>query len=553
MLGFKISGDNVVIIDSSSQGALREENSYGLKVKIGEWWNLRVEYYNGDHSTVRIKVYINDELAWVTDNYYDYHGTKLLSNKGTPSDGFEGTSIVGISWCDVNILMDNLSSYKTNDTYEPMLDPDNQPLYFNVDDPLKEEESGGSSSGDGTDVDGLGDGEYFSGTTYIGSRFDYSVSAQLNTIEWSPNDPTAATTAIENGHLVFDKTNASDYDEYIFWNLIGATYNSGDPVIFETDVKFSTTVESGKIGCYSVRNGSGIWHEVDVSIKDGKIDIGGVGALDPDTWYNIRIASEIDTASNSVTVRVYVNGEDVGVAEHKIASANDFYPGKAHYYIAAADDGSVSFDNVYFGYGQTVELGKGKYFNDTKNYGTLVRNDYENGRAQGLYEDQGVCSSKVVDGVNRFQNLDVSGESDVTEYIVFDSYELSSDGCSTFVFEADYFVAGSWYTRPDYLFRVFGYEFNLGSDVWPNTAIYIPYGGAEIVLNTWYNLRVEITKTATSGSFTVDVYLDGVLKVDNKAVTGTLSGSTKTLISMPATQGGNVAMYFDNVAYGYCK
>ena len=136
---------------------------------------------------------------------------------------------------------------------------------------------------------------------------------------------------------------------------------------------------------------------------------------------------------------------------------------------------------------------------------------------------------------------------------MFDSYGLSSEDCETFVFETDYFVSGPMSTRPNFLFRVFGYEISLVTDVWPGTALYIPHGGAEVVLDTWYNLRIEITKTNTDGSFTVDVYLDNVLKVEDKPVTAAETTSTKILISMPADQAGSAAMYFDNVAYGYCK
>jgi len=397
-----------------------------------------------------------------------------------------------------------------------------------------------------------GSGKYFAINTYKGSRFDYSTASQLNTIEWSSNGTPTATTAITDGQLVFDKTAVSVGDEYIFWNLKGSTYAEGDPVIFETDVKFSPTVESGMIGYYSVRNGSGVYHAVNVNIENGKINIGGVGALDPDTWYNVTITSEIDKSTGSVTVRVYVNGVYVGDAEREIYSTSDVHAGRAHYYIAAADEGEVVFDNIYFGYGQNVELGKGKYFNDTENYGSLYRKDYEDGVAQPLYDNSGtVSSSTVVDGINVFRNLDTDGASSTTAYIDFNSYGNSSEGCNTFIFEADYYVSGPWNTKPSYLFRVFGYEFNLGSDVWPNTAIYVPHGGAEIVLNTWYNFRVEITKTETAGQFTVDVYLDNVLKVDDKVVTGSVYDSCRNLISIPANQNGEVAMYFDNVAFGY--
>ncbi len=36
----------------------------------GEWFNLRMVYYAGDHNTVRIKTYINDKLAYVSCGYY---------------------------------------------------------------------------------------------------------------------------------------------------------------------------------------------------------------------------------------------------------------------------------------------------------------------------------------------------------------------------------------------------------------------------------------------------------------------------------------------------
>ena len=291
---------------------------------------------------------------------------------------------------------------------------------------------------------------------------------------------------------------------------------------------------------------------LEVSVENGKITIGGAGALDPDTWYNVTITSEIDKSTGSVTVRIYVNGVYVGDAEREIYSTSDVHAGRAHYYIAAADEGEVVFDNIYFGYGQIVELGNGKYFNDTENYGSLYRKDYEDGVAQPLYDNSGtVSSSTVVDGVNKFQNLDKDGVSSTTAYIDFNSYGNSSEGCNTFIFEADYYVSGPWNTTPSYLFRVFGYHLEINSDVWPNTAIYVPYGGAEIVLNTWYNFRVEITKTETAGQFTVDVYLDDVLKVDNKVVTGSVYDSCRNLISIPASQNGDVAMYFDNVAFGY--
>ena len=551
MLGLKINRNKVSIFDSSSaQSSSRIDNDYGLKVNVGEWWKLRVEYYNGDHDTVRIKVYINDTLAWVTDNYYDHGGVKVLTGRGTPDTTYVSTMISAFSYCDVHILMDNLASYKTYDEYVPVTDPDKQPLYYNVDSPFEDDEGEAENPADN---EVAANGEYFVDNTYKGSRVDYSSQSQLNIIEWSPNENEAATTYLEKGHVVFDKTEVSEYDEYIFWNMKGGAYNAGDKVIFEADVKFVPTLESGKIGYYTVRSGAGVWHSVELNIQDGKIDIGGVGALLPDTWYNVRFVSSVDSVMQTAAVHIYINGESAGDASVNIVQQNDTVGGKAHYYIVGDDSGHVAFDNIYFGYGQKAELGAGKYFNDTESYPDLIRKDYEDKKAQPLYEDIDICTSKVVNGANKFTNTDIAGESDITEYIVFDSYGLSSEDCETFVFETDYFVSGPMSTRPNFLFRVFGYEISLVTDVWPGTALYIPHGGAEVVLDTWYNLRIEITKTNTDGSFTVDVYLDNVLKVEDKPVTAAETTSTKILISMPADQAGSVAMYFDNVAYGYCK
>jgi hypothetical protein len=77
MLAIKIQDGRVHIWDSSSQGGSRVEQDLKYSVPLGEWFNLRIENYTGDKDTVRIKVYINDELIAVSDNFYDSKGLKL--------------------------------------------------------------------------------------------------------------------------------------------------------------------------------------------------------------------------------------------------------------------------------------------------------------------------------------------------------------------------------------------------------------------------------------------------------------------------------------------
>ena len=404
-----------------------------------------------------------------------------------------------------------------------------------------------------------GDGYYYAEDN-SGIRFDYSDDSQLNKMEWSgkpgfnaaDQSTASATLAIVDGQLVFDKNDGeTGYEEYIFWYLsstsYGRGYDAGEDVVFESDIKFNTTRESGEIAKYSIR-GAGFWFNIGVYINDGKINIGGAGSLSTDTWYNIRLVCTPDKETGKVTARLYVNGSDQGVVGTSITSTTDGNIGKAHFYLNKNEAGSATMDNVYFGY--VLPRGTGAYYNDAENYSNLVRFDFENGVAQSLWEKNGVCESVIVDGANKFMNLD-NGASSTTEYIIFNSEGSSAGENNTFVLETDIKVTGPWNTFPTWLFAAFGYRIQVGSDVWPNTALYFPSKGACMYVNDWYNLRFELTKTDVEGQFLLSVYLNGVLTVDSVSYTGSSYDSTRTLLSMPGSQNGDATLYFDNVAIGY--
>ena len=110
-----------------------------MTVKRGEWFKLRIEYYPSDHENVRIKVFINDKVAVVTDNYYDHLGVKVNTGYGTPQGNCAQVQIIGFSYRNVEMMMDNLRCYKQNTAYVPEHDLNNQPLYYNIDEPLRPE------------------------------------------------------------------------------------------------------------------------------------------------------------------------------------------------------------------------------------------------------------------------------------------------------------------------------------------------------------------------------------------------------------------------------
>ena len=98
---------------------------------LGEWFNLKIEYYLGDHDSFRAKIYLNGKLIAVSDNYYDRNGLKLEGGMGKPREKYYSTRLSVFSYVEAKVLIDNAASYHTNTHYEIPKDPSS--LRCNVD------------------------------------------------------------------------------------------------------------------------------------------------------------------------------------------------------------------------------------------------------------------------------------------------------------------------------------------------------------------------------------------------------------------------------------
>ena len=132
MITFRTKGGKVNVVEASSNSeAYAKVQQLKITPDFGEWFNLRVEYYVGDHDTVRIKVYYNDKLMAVTDNYYDKAGGKLTS-PGTPAVGYTIATIQTMSSSSAVMMMDNIEVYSDSVDYKAITDPARSPA-INVD------------------------------------------------------------------------------------------------------------------------------------------------------------------------------------------------------------------------------------------------------------------------------------------------------------------------------------------------------------------------------------------------------------------------------------
>ena len=134
---FRQSGEDIQLWESSAGSVSTGIFNYlGVSAKVNEWFKLRIEFYAGDHSTVRIKVYFNDKLCAVSDNYYDNSGKKL-SGEGTPSTNLKLTRLYSLNQKHIALLLDNMISFGSRDSYikEALhADYESNPYAINVDD-----------------------------------------------------------------------------------------------------------------------------------------------------------------------------------------------------------------------------------------------------------------------------------------------------------------------------------------------------------------------------------------------------------------------------------
>ena len=121
MLNLRIAGDEVTVLDCSlTSGEDRFTNDTGIRLKVGEWFTLRIEYYIGDADSVRIVTTVNGDQKYVSNNYYGRQPT-LVDQPGEPIPGINNKGIMFFCMkaSDISLLIDNVLVDSTADVYVP--------------------------------------------------------------------------------------------------------------------------------------------------------------------------------------------------------------------------------------------------------------------------------------------------------------------------------------------------------------------------------------------------------------------------------------------------
>ncbi len=134
MIGLERSGDEVRIVERSNQWSDAIVTDLGVRAKIGEWFNLRVEYYPGNNDTVRTKIYFNGVCVAATNNYV---GKEVAFPAPKTATAYEGVSIFSGNKKETSLLIDNVVTESTYATYTAET---SSTLNVNIDTPDKSQE-----------------------------------------------------------------------------------------------------------------------------------------------------------------------------------------------------------------------------------------------------------------------------------------------------------------------------------------------------------------------------------------------------------------------------
>ena len=240
MLQLNVSGGKISFSEiTATSGSDRYMSDIGVTKKVGEWFNLRMEYYVGDVDTTRIKVFIDGEHVLTSKNYY---GRKpSLENTGDqkePADSFTTFQFFCLNASNITTHIDNIYVDRSADVYDGVGEPEELPDYAVVEDFESEELSSlisttiASEGGSGTVVDDPREGS-------DGHVFQLVTKPELaDKIKLSPggvsvsDNPTCFVTEAE---VAFVNITSNE----VRCRLVSGNYFSIDVTFGETGVSFS--------------------------------------------------------------------------------------------------------------------------------------------------------------------------------------------------------------------------------------------------------------------------------------------------------------------------
>ena len=549
MLVMKVEKGNLTLMDVSAGTNPRLTNDL-CKLPMQEWFNIRIEYYPNTEEKIRTKIYLDGGLVAVTDNYYDSAKTKLNGKVGKPSKSYITAEIYVMSYSEATLLVDNISSYKTNDIYKAPTAEEAATLNVNID-----------AQNAGVADTSPGNGVYYNNDelTENVQRFHYDMMGYpMPELSGGAYGSVKA----EGGNLVFTKTATGEtYVQFKYAvsdaMLSFANYCS----IFEFDYKVTDTDLTYDNAPFRlddanyirfVKNSDG------VSYSLGNID---TAEIVTNKWVNIRFETYYIDSYTEYT-KIYIDGEYSTTV--RSSSMTPFNSRVCVYMKKSVSEGNViKMDNVLYAHvdkeyvdetgsgDDNVNVnvgtspGEGEYFNSdiTSN---ASRQDYSGTALPSISGSAGLVCNEGGSVV-----FIKTGEGEVyLNYSLAKPSSTSASPCSVFEFDFKFdsenpvgnYGISFRFDNSDIIYLKKNSDGETYSVHEANTA--------SITAGNWCNVRFEIY--TTDGTKIAKIFVDGVYATE-ATLSNTDNYNSRLLIYMKKDIPKNDVIYIDNVFIGHIE
>lgn len=340
-IGYDLAKDTLTVYDASASSALIGE-TVELGVKSGEWFDLKVNYYELSDYHILVIIYINNEQVYVSDNYYNPTndhadltwpiGVEYTMPNGSKAPaGVSKVLLTTDNNCDVDIIMDEITLNWYGVEIPTVTDDDYNSRYHKDDGPAPKPETNEGNRGDVI--------------TFVDETMSAEGEISLEIPSGYVNSPDA-----EYGVSVVK--NSSGEDTYAFvidsnkgasdrWRIVkGSEASVGKNLFsFTTDIKLD--FNEGSSGNIDIFLGSTVTQNYnayrlslgynavrgELTLKDSSVNgecSGSVKTLNVDNgeWFNLKI-EYYEISDSEILVLVYINGVVAYVSNNYYNSINN--------------------------------------------------------------------------------------------------------------------------------------------------------------------------------------------------------------------------------------
>ena len=555
MIMFSNDSAGIHLSDISSGSTPRLMNDYGVTVGFNEWHHYKIEYYIGNEESVRVVTTVDDKIVAVTDNYYDSTAARLKGKVGNPVTSYTEASILALSYVNCEVLLDNVSCYKTNSIYQAITDPDNQPN-INIDAPV------------GEIVSAPGEGKYFNDPAYAeyANKYTYDFMGYPAP---SFTGPAWGKMYSQNGMLNFERVAPSGSGETYIQYILAAPKNLDNYnnycTIYEFDYRVSEDDLSYDNAPFRLDDSNYIRFVKNSDGKTWSLGTADTAEIKCGEWANIRF--EIYYVNEYTEIaKVFVDGEFA--TEVRLGTMSPFNGRMCIYMKKGISLGTViNVDNMIIIHLDKayVEEGAPEGGEDEEEDG--VNTDIGEAAGNGVYYKSDATANVTRWDFSTETTPSLSGTNSLTyvkdyKHLLFLKSAEGSEGYLNFSKGAPSSFTDMAYTVIEFDFyanKITDGGYGLGFRFDDNNWVYFAKNDdgeswslgnkntATIKENTWHNIRFEIYYRSVVSA---DVYVDGV-KTTTVNVADANPFTARLLVYMKSAVPVDTLVGIDNLFFGH--